>query len=139
MYDTHTYPNNAGLKRKVWSKLSAVRPAELRELIQILAEDATPIVKESTLVKIQTEQRRLWSAHVKEQRMTKTIMQTEKEEKKIAVSLQKKQVRNQKLREYEALKRQRAKQVCKGLPRVLVPTNIPDKHGYDPTVLKVCN
>ena len=40
-------------------------------------------------------------------------------------------------RDAEKLKRQKAAEMTKDLPRALVPTNIPDKHGVNPSCLKV--
>ena len=130
---------NAGLKRKIWAKLSAIRPHELKKVIQKSTKDAVPVVGEGMLNKLQAHQRRLWSSHMKHQRLEKTAMQRKSLEVKRKESLHKKTIRAQKLREYEASKRKRAKEACRGLVKVLVPTNIPDKHGYDPTVSQVYN
>ena len=64
-----------GLQRKVWSKLSAIRPLELKNQIRTSTKGAVPVVDEAMMNKLQGQQRLLWSSHVKEQRLEETRMQ----------------------------------------------------------------
>lgn len=130
---------NTGFRRKVWSKISAIRPLELKNKIQASTKDAVAVANEAMMNKLQVHQRRLWSTHMKEQRLKKAEMQNKISEKKSEVSLKKKLIRAQRLRDSETSKRKHAKEACQGLIKVLVPTNIPSKHGYDPTVPQVHN
>ena len=124
----------ADLKCKVWRSLQDIRPVHLKESIAVVQKDSIPVVAETDIKKLLKYQRRRWSEHKRAQREEKNEVKKRKRQQ----SKEKQMNRLQKLREYEASKRRRAKEVCKRLQHVLVPTNIPDKHGFDATVLKVC-
>ena len=122
---------------KVWRCLNDVRPLELQQTISEKQEQGTglmPVITKDEIKKLTSQQRRRWSQHSRAQREKAKAKQQLKAEK----SKDKRVQRAEKLRQSQAAKRERAKQACKGMKRVLVPTNIPDKHGFDPTVSKVC-
>ena len=121
----------------MWRCLNDVRPTELQQTISEKQEQGTdlmPVIAKDHIKKLTSQQRRRWSQHTRAQREKANAKQQLKAEK----SKNKRVQRAEKLRQSEAAKRERAKQACKGMKRVLVPTNIPDKHGFDPTVSKVC-
>ena len=121
------------LKRKVWRCLQDIRPVGLREIITASQVQSIPVIEEHDIKKLEKQQRRRWSEHRRAQRVKASMDQVGKRQE----SKDKKLKRLKKLRESEAAKRRHAKEICKGLQRVLVPTNIPDKHGLDATVLQV--
>ena len=125
----------------MWRCLKDVRPIELRQTISEKQEqgesketDLMPVIEKDHIKKLISQQRRRWSQHRRVQREKAKAKQQLKEQKSKYKLVQ----RAEKLRQNQTAKRERAKQACKGLKRVLVPTNIPDKHGFDPTVSKVC-
>ena len=124
-----------GIKIKHWSKLSRILPLNLRRQVE-----ANDISNAKPLLNLQLEmnnQRRRWSQHLRSKRSeTETVRKTHKGQKE-AVSESLKQERLARKRAAEKLKRQKAAEVTKDLPHTLVPTNIPDKHGVDPSCLKV--
>ena len=125
-----------GLQPKFWKKLSDIRPVNMQKQIALSQKNAITIT-DTDMKTLQSEQRRRWSAHMKQQREQDAREKTINREIKTKRSQANKQKRLDKLRKSEALKRKIAKEKCEGLPRCLVPTNIPDKHGLDPTVPKV--
>ena len=121
------------LKLKVWRCLQDIRPVDLQGIIVTAQVGSIPVIEEPDIKKLLNQQRRRWSEHKRAQREKQNAAQTQKKQ----ISEDKKLRRLKQLRESEAAKRRHAKEACKGLQKVLVPTNIPDKHGLDPTVLKV--
>ena len=124
----------ADLNCKVWRCLQDIRPVDLQKSIALTQVGAIPVIEETAIKKLRNKQRRRWSEHKRAQRERANTIKKRKQQE----SRDKKRKRLEKLRESESAKRRHAKEVCKGLPHVLVPTNIPDKHGLDPAVLKVC-
>lgn len=93
------------------------------------------VISDDAVKQLLSEQRRRWVSHKKNFHLTQ-----EKRNKLISEEKAKKQAVKKELRRKRKLlshtsSRAHAKLMCKGLPRSLVPTNIPEKHGYDPKVL----
>ena len=122
------------LNCKVWRCLQDIRPVDLQKSIALTQVGSIPVIEETVINKLRNKQRRRWSEHKRAQRERANTAKKRKQQE----SKNKKRKRLEKLRESESAKRRHAKEVCKGLQHVLVPTNIPDKHGLDPAVLKVC-
>ena len=122
------------LERKVWRCLKDIRPVDLQASIAAAQVEAIPVIEEAGMKMLINKQSRRWSEHKRAQREKGNAVKKRKRQE----SNDKKLKRLKKLRESEAVKRRHAKEVCQGLRQVLVPTNIPDKHGLDPAVLKVC-
>ena len=122
------------VKIKVWRCFQEIRPVSLQKNIAVVEVNSIPVIKDAVIKKLMNQERRRWSEHKRAQREKANEMQKKKRQQ----SKDKKLQRLKKLRESEAAKRRHAKEACKGMQQVLVPTNIPDKHGLDPTVLKVC-
>ena len=88
------------------------------------------IITDTDMKTLQSEQRRLLSAHMKQQREKDARKKKIKQIAKAKCSQIKKQNRLTNLRKSEALKRKIAQEMCEGLP-------IPDSQGLDPIVQKV--
>ena len=82
-------------------------------------------------------QRRLWSQHKKQSRAQQQKESERQVQLKCKRSAEKSSLRRERKLQNQAKKRRFAQEACRGLPRVLVPTNIPDKHGVDNTVRRV--
>ena len=122
------------VKLKVWQRLRKIRPDDLQQTIIAKQAAAIPVIEDSDIKKLISQQRRRWSQHKRAQREKANAAKQLKSQQ----SKDKKEKRLKKKRESESEKRRHAKEACKGLQKVLVPTNIPDKHGFDPAVPKVC-
>ena len=126
-----------GVKVKVWSKLSRILPVDLRRSIE-----ANDIVNAKPLLNVQREmdkQRRRWSQHLRSRRAHSKKLEKMRKDEKSTLSVVRKERRLERKRNTEKRKRQKAAEATKGLPHALVPTNIPDKHGVDPTCWNVSN
>jgi len=126
---------HVGIKVKRWSKLSRILPLNLRRQIE-----RCDIVNANPLLNLQVEmvkQRRRWSLHLRSKRSEALEVTKLFRQQKEARSEARKQERLARKRDAEKVKRERAAEMTKDLPRTLVPTNIPDKHGVDPSCLNV--
>ena len=124
-----------GIKIKRWDKLSRIFPLSLRQRIQ-----GCDITNAKPLLNVQLEmnkQRRRWSQHLRSKRSEAAEAREKRREVKSATSEARKQERASRKRAVEKAKRERAAEMTKDLPHTLVPTNIPDKHGINPSCLNV--
>ena len=128
---------HAGLGIKSWKKLSAVRPLKLQNAIRHHVRDVkvVSVISDDVMKQLLSEQRRRWVSHKKNfhlaQEERKKIIREKKIEKQSVLEAAR---RKRKLLTH-ASNRKHAKLMCKGLPRSLVPTNVPEKHGHDPKIL----
>ena len=102
--------------------------------------EANDISNAKPLLNLQLEmdkQRRRWSQHLRSKRSETEAARKLQKAKKETMSESRRKERLSRKHDAEKLKRQKAAEVTKDLPRTLVPTNIPDKHGVDPSCLKV--
>ena len=129
---TYIY-HTQGLKLKRWDKLSTVFPLALREQIRTFPGDIVPL-RDCNEVLVQENKR--WSAYLRSQRLRKKEDDLAKKTRKEEITLQRKLKRNERKRAVEREKRQLCVALCGGLPRSLIPTNIPEKHGYNDSVRK---
>lgn len=134
IYAQVNYFTCTGLKVKRWPKLCKIRPDELRKVVTAkLLESACKIVhisNERDLKNILIAERRRRSIYVREER-SKSI------EAKVVCIQVKRVKRLARKRAVDKAKREAAAESCRGLPRSLVPTNIPEKYGATEECYKV--
>ena len=118
-----------------------IRPDELRQAVaSTLSKSAEQIVafeSDEDLNKRFHQERRRWSMQIREARIS------ESEIKLLAVKVKQLNAETKRIdrlarkRATEAVKRKVVAESCRGLPRTLVPTNIPEKHGSTDRCYKV--
>ena len=134
IYAQVNYFTFTGLKVKRWPKLCKIRPDELRKAVTAkLLEPTCKIVhisNERDLKNILIAERRRRSIYVREERSKMIEAKTVSNKVKRAACLARK-------RAMDKAKREAIAESCRGLPRSLVPTNIPEKYGATEECYKV--
>ena len=123
-----------GFKLKWWPKLCKIRPDELKEAVTAkLSESVTKIVD----ITNETDLERMFSAERRRRSIYVRAARSEKAKAKKLISETKRTKRLARKRAADKVKREAVVKSCRGLPRSLVPTNIPEKHGAAEECYKV--